>query len=162
MRQLKEKTASISCRVPVDTKQKFIEMSDILQLSLAQYVALLVHIGDSGEAGFKEVEKQLEDAYATQKALKEELQKYKDLLPFAQAPYLTPLTAILQNDQILKELYENHRKEPLAKAILLTKEFQFNVMLEAKFFEKTTYYSMGGFGWTYMGKDRNTVTIRKF
>jgi hypothetical protein len=162
MRQLKEKTASISCRVSVDTKQKFIKMSDILQLSLAQYVAFLVHNGDSGEAGFKEVEKQLEDAYATQKDLRKELEKYKDLLPFAQAPYVTPLNTILQNDQILSSLYESYRKQPFSKELLQKRGFQFNVMLEAKSLEKITYYSMGNFGWTYMDDDRKTIAIRKF
>lgn len=161
MRQLKEQTASISCRVPVETKQKFIEMSDTLHLSLAQYVALLVHIGDSGEAGLKEVESQLQDAYATQKALEKELQKYQDLLPFAQAPYITPLTAILNNDEILKELYEDYRKKPIARETLLKMGFQLHVMLEAKFIEKTTYYSMGNFGWTYLNNDKKTITIRK-
>ncbi|WP_439880717.1 hypothetical protein ACSX1A_16360 [Pontibacter sp. MBLB2868] len=139
-------------------KSQIEEMADTLNMSLAQYVAVLVAVGQNGEEGLKVLKNRLTAANEKQQETERELEK---LLPFTKPAFAKPLAALLQNEQILSDLYTQYGKKSFERMELAKLGFQFNLMLQAKSIDKILYYFMGSYGWTYADGERKTITIRE-
>jgi hypothetical protein len=158
MRILKEKTVPLSCRVSEKMKSQIEDMADALQLSLAQYVSILVVIGQTGEDGLKELQDKL--AAACEKQLKMQIELEK-LSPLQSTAFAKPLANLIQNELILQTLYEKHEKRLIDKNELIKLDFQTNTILQAKLIDGATFYFMGSYGWSYTDAARKFITIRK-
>lgn len=160
MKTRKDKTAPLSCRVPEELKLQIIDIANNLDMSLAQYVAILLEMGFNGKNA-TDFQQQLNTITTKLQEKEKEVNYLKSLTHGLQPPFSHGLATVIKNDQTLEALFLIHRDSPISRELLVSNNFKFNVLLEAQTIENKTFYFMGNFGWAFYDESKTNIIIKK-
>lgn len=161
MKKKKDPTEPIACRVSPEQRDQLLEEADELNLSLAEYVAMLVTMAMYEDANVEKLRDQVNSATNQQlKQLQEQLAQEQGSI-WKQEPYASMLEIVLQNDAILATLYEEHFEKPFPATILKQAGYEFNFMLQGANKEQRVFYFTGRFGWAFTDAKSEQVILKR-
>ncbi|WP_439882158.1 hypothetical protein ACSX1A_03135 [Pontibacter sp. MBLB2868] len=160
MKRRKEPTEPIACRVTPEQRRQLIKEADALELSTAEYVAMLVTLSLYGDSGVVELRERLVELDERTKALKLELLEEKELV-WMQEPYCSLLQGVLKNDQILEEFYEEHSEDSFQSNLLGKAGFDFSVLLQGETIGNQMFYFTGRYGWKFLDASQKQVVLKR-
>ncbi|MBA9077111.1 hypothetical protein [Rufibacter quisquiliarum] len=131
--------------------------ADSLDLSLAEYVAMTLSLGQYGNTDLQPVKEKLQEVLMYNNELQQKLEDS----PWVREPMASSLQALLRNDEIMRDLYGRHGAEPVPRQLMAQEGFRFNVMSQGVTEGEKNFYFSGSYGWAYADKNKKYVQLTR-